>query len=129
LFLRLDVADVWTNESSKGYIKSLFQAEVLVEDGDFFYYVADKMAESVQYGIAMSSIRRVILISHACTCSFLLCCLLALISDLAGFQNELCYPLLNAAANNQSILQVPLFASVVMTLAESAATSIYLSTS
>jgi len=42
---------VFQSPESNQKVKSLFQAEnILVEDGDFFYYVADKMAESVQYG-------------------------------------------------------------------------------
>lgn len=35
---------------SKKKIKQLFQATVLEDDGDFFYFLADSMAESVQYG-------------------------------------------------------------------------------
>jgi len=32
------------------FVKALFNASILTEDGDFFFYIADKMAESVQYG-------------------------------------------------------------------------------
>lgn len=35
---------------SKKKIKQMFQATVLEDDGDFFYFLADSMAESVQYG-------------------------------------------------------------------------------
>lgn len=36
--------------NSKKQIKQMFQATVLEDDGDFFYFLADAMAESVQYG-------------------------------------------------------------------------------
>jgi len=41
---------IWANSSSNAKVKELFNATLLIEDGDFFYYIADKMAESVQYG-------------------------------------------------------------------------------
>ncbi|EFA76774.1 peptidase S28 family protein [Heterostelium album PN500] len=31
-------------------VKQLFQAETLTDDGDFFYWLADSMAEGIQYG-------------------------------------------------------------------------------
>ncbi|GAM21236.1 hypothetical protein SAMD00019534_044110 [Acytostelium subglobosum LB1] len=31
-------------------VKQLFQAEMLTDDGDFFYWLADSMAEGIQYG-------------------------------------------------------------------------------
>jgi len=37
--------------SANTQIKALFQATSLTDDGDFFYFLADSMAEAVQYGL------------------------------------------------------------------------------
>lgn len=37
-------------DAAKAQLKELFRASTLVDDGDFFYFLADSMAEGVQYG-------------------------------------------------------------------------------
>lgn len=40
----------FANDTAKKLVKDMFNASMIEEDGDFFYLMADAMAESIQYG-------------------------------------------------------------------------------